>query len=80
MKFKTIGIMLAVVLTARLGVYHNGSTGLTETWYNRSMNRVVSTAQNKGIPWEYSLEHEDPEEGYEAMLEERCADCPLNRL
>lgn len=32
------------------------------------------------FPWECSLEHEDPEEGYEAMLKERCADCPLNRL
>ena len=53
MKFNVVGIMLAVVLTARLGVYHNGSTGLTETWYNRSMSRVVSTAQSKGIPCEY---------------------------
>lgn len=32
------------------------------------------------FPMDYSMEYEDPEEGYEAMMEERCAECPLNRL
>ena len=32
------------------------------------------------FPLEYSFEFEDPEEGFEEMMSERCANCPLNDL
>lgn len=56
MKNKTIRLMttlFAITLTAKMGVFRNGSTGLTETWYNRPMTKVVQTAQNKGIPCDF---------------------------
>lgn len=31
-------------------------------------------------PYQYQMEYEDPEEGFEEMLSDICADCPLNRL
>ena len=32
------------------------------------------------FPLEYSMEYEFSEDGYEKMLEERCAECPMNDL
>lgn len=32
------------------------------------------------FPREYFLEREDPEEGFDLMMSERCANCPLNDL
>ena len=53
MRIRMITMMLAVVLTARLGtVQYNGHK---ETWYNLNMNKVVQRAQNMGIPAEYSV-------------------------
>ena len=48
-----IGVLIAAMLTARAGVFQNGSTGLTETWYNLPMRNVVQKAQDAGIPCEY---------------------------
>ena len=28
----------------------------------------------------YFSEHEDPDEAYEALLDEKCSDCPLGRI
>lgn len=56
MKNKSIRVIItlfAIMLTARGGVYHNPTTGLTEKYYNRPMGRVVKLAQNMGIPAEY---------------------------
>ena len=47
--------LLAVMLTARLGVFNNPETGMTETWYNLPMSNVVQRAQDMGIPCEYSV-------------------------
>ena len=38
-----IGV-LATILTARMGVFNNPATGMTETWYNLKMNKVVERA------------------------------------
>ena len=48
---KRIGILLAVVLTARMGVID--FNGHKETWYDLPMQKVVTRAQNMGIPCEY---------------------------
>ena len=53
MSKRLIGVLFAVMLTARMGVLQNGSTGFTETWYNRSMNKVVSRAASQGIVADY---------------------------
>lgn len=48
---RIIATMAAVVLTAKLGtVQFNGHK---ETWYNLKMDKVVSRAQNIGIPADY---------------------------
>lgn len=43
--------LLTVVLTAKLGTVQYD--GHKESWYNLGMNRVVSRAQDMGIPCEY---------------------------
>ena len=45
--------LTALMLTAKGGVFCNAQTGLTEKYYNLSMQRVVKRAQNMGIPCEY---------------------------
>ena len=46
-----IATLAAVVLTAKMGtIQYNGHR---ETWYNLKMDKVVSRAQNMGIPAEY---------------------------
>jgi hypothetical protein len=50
---KKIGILLAVMLTARMGVYHNAATGFTETWYNLPMDKVVERAVANGYDNDY---------------------------
>lgn len=51
---KRIGILLAVVLTARLGVVNYN--GHTETWYNLPMNKVIENTDEAfgmtGLYWE----------------------------
>ena len=51
MKNRVLTILTAVVLTAGLGRIQYGDH--TETWYNLDMTRVVSRAQDMGIPCEY---------------------------
>lgn len=50
---RLITMMMAVALTAKGGVFHNSETGMTETYYNLSMRKVVQQAQDKGIPCEF---------------------------
>ena len=53
---KRIGILLAVMLTARLGVFD--FNGHKETWYNLPMHNIVSKAQDQGLEGQY-WERED---------------------
>ena len=50
---RLITMMMAVALTAKGGVFHNSETGMTETYYDLSMKKVVRNARNMGIPCEY---------------------------
>ena len=50
---KAVITLFAIMLTARGGVYNNPDTGMTETYYNRPMTKVVQRAQEAGIPCEY---------------------------
>ena len=43
-----IGVLLGVMLTARMGVLHNAETGFTETWYNLPMRKVQQKAVENG--------------------------------
>ena len=53
MKRGLVGVLLGVMLTARMGVFHNPVTGMTETWYNKPMNRVCERAMANGIVGDY---------------------------
>ena len=48
-----IGVLLTVMLTARMGVYRNPVTGYTETWYNLPMQNVINRAAAQGIVGDY---------------------------
>ena len=50
-RLKGITLLTAVILTAALGRIQ--FQGHTETWYNRPMNRIVATAQKRGINGDY---------------------------
>ena len=50
---KKIGILLAVILTARMGIFNNPTTGFTESWYNLPMDKVVARAVANGYPDDY---------------------------
>ena len=53
MKRSLIGVLLGVMLTARMGVLQNAETGYTETWYNLPMQKVISRASEYGLYDEY---------------------------
>ena len=53
MKRGIIGVLLGVMLTARMGVLHNTETGFTETWYNLPMKNVIDRAASQGLVDEY---------------------------
>lgn len=44
--------LFTIMLTAKAGKIHNPETGFTESWYDLPMEKVVSRAQNMGIPAE----------------------------
>ena len=48
-----ITTLLTIILTASLGRIQNTNTGMTETWYDLPMDKVVKRAQDMGIPAEY---------------------------
>lgn len=48
---RVLATLTALVLTAKLGTIQYD--GHKETWYNLKMDRVVTRAQNMGIPAEY---------------------------
>ena len=48
---RVLATLTAVVLTAKAGTIQYD--GHKETWYNLKMDRVVSRAQNMGIPADY---------------------------
>lgn len=50
---KRLTLLLAVILTARLGVINYD--GHRETYYNLPMQRVVERAQQIGVQGEYSI-------------------------
>ena len=50
MKRGIIGVLLGVMLTARMGVLHNAETGYTETWYNLPMQKVQQRSVKMGYP------------------------------
>ena len=51
---RAIATLAAVVLTAKAGTVQ--FEGHKETWYNLPMTRVVSRAQEMGIPCEYWID------------------------
>ena len=53
MKRGLVGVLLGVMLTARMGVLHNAETGFTETWYNLPMQKVVNRAAEQGLTGDY---------------------------
>lgn len=54
-----IGV-LATILTARMGVFNNPSTGIRETWYNLPMGKVVErTDKATGLNDMYHVRKED---------------------
>ena len=53
MKRGLVGVLLGVMLTARMGVLHNAETGFTETWYNLPMQKVVDRAASQGLSGDY---------------------------
>ena len=53
MKRGLVGVLLGVMLTARMGVLHNTETGFTETWYNLPMQKVINRAAAQGIAGDY---------------------------
>ena len=54
---KRLTLLLAVVLTARLGVVH--FDGHRETYYNLDMSKICARAQERGIPGTYWTREED---------------------
>lgn len=53
MKRGLVGVLLGVMLTARMGVLQNAETGFTETWYNLPMQKVVDRAASQGLSGDY---------------------------
>lgn len=50
---KKLTIILAVILTARLGkIQYNNHI---ETWYDLNMSKVIANVQAAGIPYEYHI-------------------------
>lgn len=45
--------LFAIALTAKAGKIHNPETGMTESWYDLPMEKVVQQAQSMGIPAEF---------------------------
>ena len=53
MKRGIIGVLLGVMLTARMGVLHNTETGYTETWYNLPMQKALNYRASEGFSIDY---------------------------
>lgn len=53
MKRGLVGVLLGVMLTARMGVLHNAETGFTETWYSLPMKNVINRVASQGLIDEY---------------------------
>lgn len=53
MKRGLLGVLLGVMLTARMGVLHNAGTGFTETWYNLPMQKTLNYRANEGFAIDY---------------------------
>ena len=51
--YNRILMLLAVMLTARMGVLHNTETGFTETWYNLPMQKALNYRANEGFAIDY---------------------------